>query len=76
MARQNSLTISISPEAKAGLAKRAAELGYYWGPDKPNISALLEALGAGEIPIGDPSPARSLAKARQLAQELADELAD
>jgi len=44
------LNLSVSSAAKQGLEQLALEFGKTWG-GKSNISALVEAIGAGEIPL-------------------------
>ena len=46
--KQESITLSLSPEHKAELEKLSLEFGCLWG-EKPNVSALLKAIADGEI---------------------------
>ena len=46
--KQESITLSLSPEHKAKLEKLSVEFGCLWG-EKPNVSALLKAVADGEI---------------------------
>lgn len=48
----DSITLSCTPQAKLGLEAIALRLGYKWG-NKPNISALIEAIGNGEVIVGE-----------------------
>jgi hypothetical protein len=46
--KQESITLSLSPEHKAKLEQRALEFGCLWG-DRPNISSLLKAIADGDL---------------------------
>ena len=46
--KQESITLSLTPEHKAELEQKALEFGCLWG-EKPNVSALLKAVADGEI---------------------------
>lgn len=59
---RQSITLSCTPEVKAKLEQIALDYDCKWG-DKPNISALLESIAAGEIELSNPSR-QALAKHR------------
>ena len=46
--KQESITLSLTPEHKAELEKISLEFGCLWG-DKPNISGLMKAIADGEL---------------------------
>lgn len=60
--KQESITLSLSPEHKAELEKLSVEFGYLWG-EKPNISALLKAIADGDLLLSkSDKPARQKRK--------------
>lgn len=51
---RKAINISLKdPQSKEKLEKLAIEHGFTWG-DKPNISALIEAIAQGEVIIHSP----------------------
>lgn len=52
--KQQSITLSCSPQEKQNLETIALELGYKWG-DNPNISALIKAIALGKIQVRQPT---------------------
>ena len=46
--KQESITLSLTPEHKASLEQLSVEFGCLWG-EKPNVSALLKAIADGEL---------------------------
>lgn len=50
--KNESITLSCTPQVKAGLIRLAERHGKKWGDD-PNISKLIEAIGLGELKILD-----------------------
>lgn len=57
--KKESLTIACTPDRKELLEALAVRYGFLWG-DKPNVSELIRAIADGEIPLGDPSPQKTL----------------
>ncbi|MFM6222042.1 MAG: hypothetical protein ACKPDM_17100 [Dolichospermum sp.] len=48
--KQESVTLSLTPEDKVKLEKIALEFGCNWG-DKPNISKLIKSIANGELVV-------------------------
>lgn len=57
--KKEALTIACTPDRKELLEALAIRYGFLWG-GKPNVSELIRAIADREIPLGDPSPQRTL----------------
>lgn len=51
--KQESITLSLTPEHKASLEQLSVEFGCLWG-EKPNVSALLKSIADGHILLSKP----------------------
>lgn len=51
--KQESITLSISPEDKAKLEEKALEFGCLWGQD-PNISKFMKRIANDELLVSEP----------------------
>ena len=51
--KQESITLSISPEDKAKLEEKALEFGCLWGQD-PNISKFIKLIANDELLVSQP----------------------
>lgn len=51
--KQESITLSISPEDKTKLEEKALEFGCLWGQD-PNISKFMKRIANDELLVSEP----------------------
>lgn len=65
---RESITLSCTEQDRIGLEAIAERLGFTWG-DKPNASALVSAIGRGEVTvIAEPDPELRIKVLQQLPE--------
>lgn len=66
-----SVTLSLSPKAKANLEKIALQFGMTWG-ERPNISALMAAIAEGKLKVDWAEDLDPESKAAEVAKAIAN----